>query len=231
MIFLLRAVSLSMAVFFAAPSGAAAALPDALRSQQIVTVDGAAGLLAVGVDAADRKIYRCTGETKVTINDRAATLADLEPGMVVVVTSARPGVAARVAAVQVKTVAERPLQKVIWEKTVMVPATNTGRRAMSMARVFAGQIVRIVAREPVRWTSGGARKGQFCGWNGLAGDQVLGMPRMALVAFVDKTPFLAAGDRFTFTVPADGTFGLFANDDDPAGNEGSADLLITIAWY
>jgi len=219
-------------VMSAAIVSSAALAVDALRDQQIATVDAAAGLLAVGKDAATRKIYRCTAETTVLLNDQPAKLTDLEAGMLVVVTAARPGVAARVSAVRMKVSGgEKPFHKVLAERALVVPSANTARQAIVISKVFAGQIVRIVPRVPVRWSSGGARKGQFCDWHGFPGDRVLGMPRMALVAFVGKTPFLATGDRFTFTVPADGMLGFFANDDDAAGNEGSAEVLVTIAWY
>ncbi len=203
---------------------------DPLRSQQIATVDAASGLLAVGADAADRKVYRCTSETVVLLNERPVKLADLAPGMVVVVTAVKPGVAARVAAIEVKST-EKKLHQVAMERAVVVSASNTAKRAMVLGPVYAGQIVRIALRGPIRWTCGGKRAGEFCDWGGFPDDRYLGMPRMALVAFVDKAPFLASGKRFTFTVPADGKLGLFANDDDPAGNEGSAEVVVTVAWY
>ncbi len=203
---------------------------DPLRSQQIATVDAASGLLAVGADADDRKVYRCTSETVVLLNDRPVKLSDLAPGMVVVVTATKPGLAARVAAIEVKS-REKKLHQVSVERTVVVSSANTAQRAMILGPVYAGQIVRIALRGPIRWTCGGKRAGEFCGWGGFPDDRYLGMPRMALVAFVDKAPFLASGERFTFTVPADGKLGLFANDDDPAGNEGSAEVVVTVAWY
>lgn len=210
-------------------AGAQAPLPAMLRRNEITRVDLAARVITVGVDPADAKSYRCSATTTILIDDKRATLEELAPGMMAIVTATTPGVAARVTAMKAATPTVREPRGPMERLKIIVPAAALARNPVTIAGVRAGQYVTIVARD-VRWTSGGSRAGQYCDWNGYPDEKVHDLPRMALVAAVGRAIYLPSGETFHFTVAADGPFVLFANDDDAAGNDGQAEITITVGW-
>jgi hypothetical protein len=113
---------------------------------------------------------------------------------------------------------------------ITLPGSTLKTTPFSVGTVVAGEKVTITPKE-VRWSGGGTKKGQFCDWRGhnpnvpLAGS---GIPWMALVAAVEKNEFWAKDHTLSFTVPADGMLLLYANDTG-GGNEGQADIIVTIS--
>lgn len=199
-------------------------LPD-LRENEIIRVDPATRIVVVGVK--EPRTFQCRADATFLIDDRPAKLEELAPGMVAVITARAPGVASRIAAIRPKVA--RPASTPLMEKRVTVPATANAKNAVMIGGLRAGQLITIRA-EKVRWTAGGRHAGDYCGWEGYRDDRHRGLPRMALVAVVGGSAFLPAGDTFRFTVAQDGGFALFVNDDEPADNEGAAEITIAISW-
>ena len=78
------------------------------------------------------------------------------------------------------------------------------------------------------WTGGGSRKGEYCDWRGYP-RKTRTRPWMTLVAAGGDASFAPENNALTFTAPADGKLVLYANDDRPEGNEGSALVTVIVA--
>ena len=52
---------------------------------------------------------------------------------------------------------------------------------------------------------------------------------MSLVASVGQATFAPKDNKLPFAVPADGVLALYANDDKEEGNEGSAEVTVSIS--
>lgn len=114
------------------------------------------------------------------------------------------------------------------ELRVRIPATSVGRDPVVVGSVEAGQVVTV---RPIKvwWTGGGSKGGVYCDWKGYEGsNNEGGHPWMSLIAAVGKDSHAPANNTLTFTVAADGTLVLYANDDKPEGNIGSGEVTVTV---
>lgn len=210
-------------------SAAVAALPlPELRENEIVRVDPAARTIVIGAGSAAPQTYRCAERAAILLDDKPATLRDLAPGMIAVITATAPGVASRVAAIKLRQAPPQARQP-LFTKRFKISAKALPNRALAFGNMRGGQLVTITVNGG-KWCSGGAKAGKFCDWHGYPDDLRNGVPRMALVAAVGRAVYLPAGDTFRFTVVSDGTFYLFANDEGLEGNEGSLDVTVTVGW-
>jgi hypothetical protein len=207
---------------------ALAALSSAAVAQSakgtLTQIDVSSGVITVDLGKGQFRTYHVKAGSDITVNAAHAVLKDLAPRMNVSVTAGEPGTATRIVATGMGAAKPAPA-----ESKVTIPATATPEAPIVVGTVTAGQRVTITPIK-VWWTGGGSKGGVFCDWNGYPDrKQPNGKHWMALVAAVNSSLFAPENNALSFTVPADGTLTLYANDGGPDGNKGSGEVTVTVA--
>jgi hypothetical protein len=163
----------------------------------------------------------------VTLNNQKAQFSEIKPGMIANVTGGDLGVASRISVTSggPKLTTSKVAPK---ETRVRIGANNIKAKPVVVGNVTAGQTVTVTPIK-VWWCGGGSKKKEHCDWRGYDKSNIRGKHWMALIAAVGEETFAPTGSTMTFTVPADGTLVLYANDDRAEDNLGSGEVTLSIA--
>jgi hypothetical protein len=190
---------------------------------EIKQIDPAANTFTVVGTKGEFHPFKTKVTTEVQVDGKRANVKDLSLGMQAQVTVGEPGTAARIISPPPGT----QLKAASGQMAIKVPANALKANPIIVGSVIAGQKVTITPKK-VWWTGGGSQRGQYCDWRGYKPEGSKGIPWMALVAAVGGTEHWAKDNTLTFTVPANGSLVLYANDD-KGGNDGEAEVIVTVA--
>ena len=190
----------------------------------IYKIDLANGVIVTKGGKGEFKEYKVRPTTEIVSGNARLKLSDLAVGNSVAVTTGEPGTANRI----VVFAANFGIKPAPGQSKIKVLATNVTDKPVIVGTVVAGQKVSITPIK-VWWTGGGSKKGKFTDWRGYDPEKAKRAPWMALVATVNGTEFWAKDNSLEFTVPSDGKLELSCNDGDAGGNDGAAEITVTIS--
>ena len=191
---------------------------------QLKDINAEANTFSVNGTKGEVHMFRTKTTTEVWVTGKRATLKDLPAGASVQVTRGETNYAARI----ISPAPGAQTKAAPSQANMKVPATATKLNPVLIGGVVAGQRVTVTAKK-VWWSGGGSRKGSYCDWKGYDQTNVNGLPWMALVAAVGNEDHGVKDNSLAFEVKADGTLTLFANDSAPDGNDGDAQVTVTVS--